>query len=51
MSEPQKLPLVHVRGFAGDTSGINEVVTDPFHTAAPILGADARIRLTVTPWH
>ncbi|MEV5150589.1 alpha/beta fold hydrolase [Streptomyces werraensis] len=31
MSEPQKLPLIYVRGFAGDTSGINQVVTDPFY--------------------
>ncbi|MEV5311414.1 alpha/beta fold hydrolase [Streptomyces sp. NPDC052610] len=28
---PGKLPIVYVRGFAGDTSGIDKVVTDPFY--------------------
>lgn len=27
----EKLPIVYVRGFAGDTSGIDKVVTDPFY--------------------
>ncbi|HZD02678.1 MAG TPA: hypothetical protein VFA46_21550 [Actinomycetes bacterium] len=27
----EKLPIVYVRGFAGDTSGINRVVADPFY--------------------
>ena len=27
----EKLPIVYVRGFAGDTSGINKVVADPFY--------------------
>jgi pimeloyl-ACP methyl ester carboxylesterase len=27
----ERLPIVYVRGFAGDTSGINKVVTDPFY--------------------
>ncbi|MFD9544631.1 esterase/lipase family protein [Streptomyces sp. NPDC060022] len=27
----EKLPIVYVRGFAGDTSGINNVVMDPFY--------------------
>lgn len=31
MSTPQKLPLVYVRGFAGDTAGINKAVMDPFY--------------------
>ncbi|MFD6274769.1 alpha/beta fold hydrolase [Streptomyces sp. NPDC060209] len=31
IAEPTKLPLVYVRGFAGDTSGINSVVEDPFY--------------------
>lgn len=26
-----RLPIVYVRGFAGDTSGINKAVTDPFY--------------------
>ena len=26
----EKLPIVYVRGFASDTSGIDKVVTDPF---------------------
>jgi pimeloyl-ACP methyl ester carboxylesterase len=26
-----RLPIVYVRGFAGDTSGINDVVIDPFY--------------------
>ncbi|MGW0786433.1 esterase/lipase family protein [Streptomyces sp. NPDC002913] len=30
-SERMKFPLVYVRGFAGDTSGINSVVDDPFY--------------------
>lgn len=29
--EPTKPPLVYVRGFAGDTSGINSAVEDPFY--------------------
>lgn len=29
--ERMKLPIVYVRGFAGDTSGINSVVKDPFY--------------------
>ncbi|WKX73809.1 triacylglycerol lipase [Streptomyces sp. XD-27] len=31
MPEKAKLPIVYVRGFAGDTSGINSVVKDPFY--------------------
>ena len=27
----EKLPVVYVRGFAGDTSGINKAVADPFY--------------------
>jgi pimeloyl-ACP methyl ester carboxylesterase len=27
----EKLPIVYVRGFAGDTSGINRAVADPFY--------------------
>jgi hypothetical protein len=27
----ERLPIVYVRGFAGDTSGINKVVADPFY--------------------
>jgi hypothetical protein len=27
----EKLPIVYVRGFAGDTSGINKTVADPFY--------------------
>jgi hypothetical protein len=27
----EKLPIVYVRGFAGDTSGINKAVADPFY--------------------
>ncbi|WP_063726542.1 esterase/lipase family protein [Streptomyces sp. RTd22] len=27
----EKLPIVYVRGFAGDTAGIDRVVTDPFY--------------------
>jgi hypothetical protein len=26
----ERLPIVYVRGFAGDTSGINKAVADPF---------------------
>lgn len=31
MPEKDGLPIVYVRGFAGGTSGINNVVTDPFY--------------------
>ncbi|GAA4931368.1 alpha/beta fold hydrolase [Streptomyces coeruleoprunus] len=31
MASKAMLPIVYVRGFAGDTSGINKVVTDPFY--------------------
>jgi pimeloyl-ACP methyl ester carboxylesterase len=31
MNLQEKLPIVYVRGFAGDTSGINNAVTDPFY--------------------
>jgi pimeloyl-ACP methyl ester carboxylesterase len=31
MPDHAKLPIVYVRGFAGDTSGINRVVQDPFY--------------------
>ncbi|MEU2284194.1 alpha/beta fold hydrolase [Streptomyces sp. NPDC013178] len=31
MPDRAKLPIVYVRGFAGDTSGINRVVQDPFY--------------------
>ncbi|MGY1581198.1 alpha/beta fold hydrolase [Streptomyces sp. MN13] len=31
MNLQEKFPIVYVRGFAGDTSGINKVVTDPFY--------------------
>jgi hypothetical protein len=27
----EKFPIVYVRGFAGDTSGINKTVADPFY--------------------
>jgi hypothetical protein len=27
----ERLPIVYVRGFAGDTSGINKAVADPFY--------------------
>jgi hypothetical protein len=30
-SAPQKSPVVYVRGYAGDTSGINKAVADPFY--------------------
>lgn len=31
MPDPDPLPIVYVRGFAGDTSGIDRVVQDPFY--------------------
>jgi pimeloyl-ACP methyl ester carboxylesterase len=31
MPEMDRLPIVYVRGFAGDTSGIDNAVTDPFY--------------------
>lgn len=31
MTTTQKLPIVYVRGFAGDTAGIDKAVTDPFY--------------------
>ncbi|WP_280888742.1 hypothetical protein [Streptomyces sp. LBL] len=31
MSEREKLPIVYVRGYAGDTAGINKAVEDPFY--------------------
>jgi pimeloyl-ACP methyl ester carboxylesterase len=31
MRPAQTLPIVYVRGFAGDTAGIDKVVTDPFY--------------------
>ncbi|MFP3986098.1 alpha/beta fold hydrolase [Streptomyces sp. E11-3] len=31
MPSKAQLPIVYVRGFAGDTSGINKAVTDPFY--------------------
>ncbi|MCZ2525283.1 esterase/lipase family protein [Streptomyces sp. HB2AG] len=31
MPEEDRLPIVYVRGFAGDTAGINNVVEDPFY--------------------
>ncbi|MGW0788599.1 esterase/lipase family protein [Streptomyces sp. NPDC002911] len=31
MPTVQKLPIVYVRGFAGDTEGIDEAVADPFY--------------------
>ncbi|MFD7302548.1 esterase/lipase family protein [Streptomyces pharetrae] len=31
MTSQDKLPIIYVRGFAGDTSGINKAVTDPFY--------------------
>jgi pimeloyl-ACP methyl ester carboxylesterase len=31
MVERQRLPIVYVRGFAGDTAGINRAVADPFY--------------------
>ncbi|MEU3706690.1 alpha/beta fold hydrolase [Streptomyces anulatus] len=31
MTDNEKLPIVYVRGFAGDTSGINKAVMDPFY--------------------
>ncbi|MFH9553369.1 esterase/lipase family protein [Streptomyces sp. NPDC017435] len=31
MPDQTKLPLVYVRGYAGDTSGINSAVQDPFY--------------------
>ncbi|MER6345822.1 esterase/lipase family protein [Streptomyces sp. NPDC001595] len=31
MSSQNRIPIIYVRGFAGDTSGINKVVTDPFY--------------------
>lgn len=31
MAGAEKLPIVYVRGFAGDTAGIDKVVTDPFY--------------------
>lgn len=31
MPDQPKLPIVYVRGFAGDTSGINSAVQDPFY--------------------
>lgn len=31
MAPAQKLPIVYVRGYAGNTAGIDKVVTDPFY--------------------
>ncbi|MFF7358563.1 MULTISPECIES: hypothetical protein [Streptomyces] len=31
MAPTPKLPIVYVRGYAGDTAGIDKVVTDPFY--------------------
>ncbi|RNG26484.1 esterase/lipase family protein [Streptomyces botrytidirepellens] len=31
MAGAEKLPIVYVRGFAGDTAGIDKVVADPFY--------------------
>ncbi|MEV2211618.1 alpha/beta fold hydrolase [Streptomyces sp. NPDC050997] len=31
MSEPQKFPVIYVRGFAGGQNGVNNVVMDPFY--------------------